>query len=543
MARKQMIEGGTKNRIREVGGRQIFEHGYDGTSVRGIMLEVGGEVGLFYYYYKTKDELFTDVLDHFFEPYRKDFEALAAEAKEKPYRALLRFFSYIKREVRAFRAKYEGNMHRTVRWAIREQTLTVIEPYIEDIIRTLMTCGAKPTMDPHTMAIFLAHGLGSCILHEDADWVDEATDDMRRTVNLIMGLSEEESRKMFEDADGKANTPAAVNGVLLAAGRTVGVDGTGAYVMAAGYEVTLGGTAENDAFLAGYSIGVNGAAQRDVFAAGQSITVNGTVGRDLYAAANTVTITGSVGGDVYISAENVVIGDGAEIGGRLHCNASALRSVPDGIADNAELYDKPESGDVNVNITVSEPSVGSIVLRKALSFAGVLLLAYVLLWLTPLWETVDRKYYGAPFGRYAKAFSIGFAVLAGVPLAAILLFISNVGVRLALIVLFLYAAAIIAAPVFLGFFLGALLWRGAMKKEPCYYAELAIGILVWRIAASVPGLSFAVGLVSVPLGLGVVTLLLGKGAAKPSPKAETACEESAASDPATLPEDSDSAEQ
>ena len=82
---------------------------------------------MFYYYYKTKDELFTDVLDHFFEPYRKDFEALAAEAKEKPYRALLRFFSYIKREVRAFRAKYEGNMHRTVRWAIREQTLTVID--------------------------------------------------------------------------------------------------------------------------------------------------------------------------------------------------------------------------------------------------------------------------------------------------------------------------------------------------------------------------------------------------------------------------------
>ena len=97
--------------------------------------------------------------------------------------------------------------------------------------------------------------------------------------------------------------------------------------------------------------------------------------------------------------------------------------------------------------------------------------------------------------------------------------------------------------MFLGFFLGALLWRGAMKKAPCYYAELAIGILVWRVAASVPGLSFAVSLVSVPLGLGVVTLLLGKGAAKPSPKAETACEESAASDPAALPEDSDSAEQ
>ena len=321
---------------------------------------------------------------------------------------------------------------------------------------------------------------------------------------------------------------AAVNGVLLAAGRTVGVNGTGAYVMAAGYEVTLGGTVENDAFLAGYSVGVSGTAQRDLFAAGQSITVNGTVGRDLYAAANTVTITGTVGGDMYISAESVVIGDGAKIGGRLHCNAGALRSVPDGIADSAELYDEPDSGDMGVSVAIpdDEPSVGSIVLRKAMSFAGVLLIAFVLLWLTPLWETVDEKYNGAPFGKYAKAFGIGFAVMVGVPLAAILLFISAVGVRLAFIVLFLYAAAFIAAPVFLGFFLGALLWRGAMKKAPCYYAELAIGLLIWRLAACVPGLSFVVGLVAAPLGLGVVTLLLGKGrrsaAAEQLPAAQTA---------------------
>lgn len=145
-------------------------------------------------------------------PTGRTLRRLVAEAKEKPYRALLRFFSYIKREVRAFRAKYEGNMHRTVRWAIREQTLTVIEPYIEDIIRTLMTCGAKPDDGPAHHGHFPRARPGERILHEDADWVDEATDDMRRTVNLIMGLSEEESRKMFEDADGKANAPAAMKG-------------------------------------------------------------------------------------------------------------------------------------------------------------------------------------------------------------------------------------------------------------------------------------------------------------------------------------------
>lgn len=198
MARKPKFEGGTKNRILEVASHMFFEKGFDGTSVRGIMSEVGGEIGLFYYYYKSKDDLFSNVLDNFFEPYRKDFEVIVEEANDKPYRALLRFFVYIKKGVREFRLKYADNMHRTVRWAIREQTLTLIEPYIEEIINILMKFGAEPRMDAKLTAVFLAHGVGSVILHEDADWVDSVTDEVRRTVNVIMGLDEETSKRMFE---------------------------------------------------------------------------------------------------------------------------------------------------------------------------------------------------------------------------------------------------------------------------------------------------------------------------------------------------------
>lgn len=131
MARKQMFEGGTKNRIIEVGNRLFFEKGFDGTGIREIMKEVGADVGAFYYYYKSKDELFEDVLNNFFAPYEVDFEKIASEAEQRPYRALLRFFEYVKLSTRKFRAKYDGHIHKTVRWAIREQTLTVLEPYIE----------------------------------------------------------------------------------------------------------------------------------------------------------------------------------------------------------------------------------------------------------------------------------------------------------------------------------------------------------------------------------------------------------------------------
>ena len=200
MARKQMFEGGTKNRIIEVGNRLFFEKGFDGTGIREIMKEVGADVGAFYYYYKSKDELFEDVLNNFFAPYEVDFEKIAGEAEQRPYRALLRFFEYVKLSTREFRAKYDGHIHKTVSWAIREQTLTVLEPYIERIINILISYGGRPTMNAHTMAIFLSHGVGSVILHEESDWVDSTTDDMRKTVNLIMGLDEDVSKKMFDNS-------------------------------------------------------------------------------------------------------------------------------------------------------------------------------------------------------------------------------------------------------------------------------------------------------------------------------------------------------
>lgn len=197
MARKSRFDSGTKNKMIEVGTKLFFENGFDGTSIRNIADEVGCEVGLFYYYYKSKDDLFSDILEHFFEPYKKDFQAIVDGIRENNDRALERFFKYMHVEVRDFRAKYGGNMHRTVRWAIREQALTVIEPYIEQIVDILVQNGANPPMQPRLTAVFLAHGVGSVILHEDADWVDEVTPQLRRTVNFVTGIPENKQKEMF----------------------------------------------------------------------------------------------------------------------------------------------------------------------------------------------------------------------------------------------------------------------------------------------------------------------------------------------------------
>lgn len=303
-----------------------------------------------------------------------------------------------------------------------------------------------------------------------------------------------------------------VKGILFEAGNTVSVGGSSEYAFVAGNMVSLSGSILRDAFVAGNSLSISGDCGRDMVAVAETLEVRGSIGRDLTAAGRSVVISGHVGGDVLLSAEQITVTDDAEIEGTLHYNASAAISAPAEILSRAEVYAETheDNGEAAAQAQPKSPSILSIARSCLFRFAGLLLIAYFLLWVTPLWEKLDDDYTGKSFGNYAKTAGIGFAVLAGLPLAAIILMITGVGLRAAFVLLPVYMAALLAAPVFLGFFVGALLWRKALKKTRNYWAELAIGLLVWAVLAAVPYVSAVLKLVSIVLGLGVFTRLLGK---------------------------------
>ncbi|WP_283610685.1 TetR/AcrR family transcriptional regulator [Faecalispora anaeroviscerum] len=65
MARKPVLEGGKRDEILDVAIQLFLENGYEGTSVRMILNHVGGEIGMFYHYFGSKQELFDKALEHF----------------------------------------------------------------------------------------------------------------------------------------------------------------------------------------------------------------------------------------------------------------------------------------------------------------------------------------------------------------------------------------------------------------------------------------------------------------------------------------------
>lgn len=134
-----------------------------------IQKKVGSEVGLFYYYFKDKDAVFEQALNLFFDGYRPEFDDVIAFGRRNPTRLMTDFLETLGRETVLFRQKYADKLHWTVRRAIREQTLEFIEPYLLQIVDILIFCGATPKVDREVAVMFLTHGVGSMILHNNRE--------------------------------------------------------------------------------------------------------------------------------------------------------------------------------------------------------------------------------------------------------------------------------------------------------------------------------------------------------------------------------------
>ncbi len=193
MGRKPGTESNKKEKILLAAQSCFMAQGFDGTSVRTIMRQAGAEIGLFYYYFKNKDDAFDQVLDRFFAGYEADFARIVQHGRRNPCRVMQDFFEYMERETAAFREKYTGNMHRTVRWAIREHTLTLIEPYLKQVVEIQSAYyGVQPPIAPPVAALYLTHGVGSAILHEDSETYFENRREIKRGISLLMGMPMEE---------------------------------------------------------------------------------------------------------------------------------------------------------------------------------------------------------------------------------------------------------------------------------------------------------------------------------------------------------------
>ena len=254
-------------------------------------------------------------------------------------------------------------------------------------------------------------------------------------------------------AGGQVELYSSVAGDVVVAGGQLNLEGNVlADVLAAGGQVWLRGTVGDDARLAGGSVRVLAKIRDDLVAAGGrvqtgpmtvvggsawmaggEVMVGGSIRQGLRASGGRVTVNGNVGGDVEIWAEQVEIGSSAVISGNLHYRSPQPVRIADGAIVQGEVVHTP------VEVQVA-PFVAGILLVCLGILLSVMVMAVVLYLAFP---GVADRCSDAIRSQPWVSLGIGLAVLAAMPLVAVLLLTTGIGALLALLLLAAYVVILL----------------------------------------------------------------------------------------------------
>jgi cytoskeletal protein CcmA (bactofilin family) len=226
-----------------------------------------------------------------------------------------------------------------------------------------------------------------------------------------------------------------------------------------------------------------------------SSDLDGRIGRDVLAFAEKLRINGNVQGDI-TTRSNLRLGSRSEVGGRIKVNArrppevlnEALRSRVQFTMDEREGPDYSKPG---------------YYWRQMLKFGAAFFFGLVFLLLLPgFYDDVQRQN-----KRYGPALGVGLITLFATPILAIVACITLVGMAIGLGGLLLWLVLMYSAQVAVGAWIGARL-LGESFETPARIGRLALGLLVVRIATSLPEVHSYIWFVIVVWGMGSITLAL-----------------------------------
>lgn len=99
-----------------------MENGYENTSVRMILNEVSGQVGMFYHYFSSKEELFEEAVKLYFRQYAEQFGNIVSDASLSLPAQIEQIFKLFETTSGTYLSmNTDNNFHWTAELAFREK--------------------------------------------------------------------------------------------------------------------------------------------------------------------------------------------------------------------------------------------------------------------------------------------------------------------------------------------------------------------------------------------------------------------------------------
>ena len=305
-----------------------------------------------------------------------------------------------------------------------------------------------------------------------------------------------------------------VNGDLLTFGRTVEVRGTvKGDLISFAQRTEVSGTVEGHIYTVSHTLDLEGQLGHSIYGLVQSLHIDdrGRVGEGIVVAVGDVSlegevkrsvdiltsgsadVNGSIGRDLTMVGRSLTLTNTARVGGNLSARVRQLKEVH--IADGATIGGKR---DIQVRVRENRLTHPRFYFHQAVWLAGAVLVGWLGLLLFPGFFQATTQLVGSGW----LSLGLGVGVLAGVPVAIVIIAVTLVGFPLSLMLLAVYLAAIYLAKVWVGAFLGRILLKPSGATKGDWLLGLLVGLLILTIVGFIPYLGGLVHLGVVCLGLG-----------------------------------------
>jgi cytoskeletal protein CcmA (bactofilin family) len=310
-----------------------------------------------------------------------------------------------------------------------------------------------------------------------------------------------------------------VNGDLMAFGQTVEVRGTvKGDLLSFAKRTIVTGTVEGRIFTMSQSLDLSGQLNHSLYGWAQSVRVDekahvgegvvagadevsieGDVKRGATLFAGNVDVSGNIGRELTMTGGTLTLTNTARVGGDLTARVHELRQVQ--IGDGAII-----GGKRNIERQVRENrfSRPKFYFYQAVWITAAILVGWLGVMLVPAFFQSATQAVGSGW----VSLGLGIGILAGAPLAMIVIAITLVGLPLSFLLLAAYLAAIYFSKIWVGAFLGRLLLKPTSASKGEWVLGLLVGLLILTVVGYIPYLGGLVRIGVVCLGVGAFALQL-----------------------------------
>jgi len=182
-----------KQELLDIAFRQFLRQGYEKTSIRSIVGEANGEIGMFYHYFSSKEEIFAAVLEQYNIAYVEKIKETIRKGREGSFWLLVEnILSDLEDSLAEYAGMNSGASDQEVLAKLHHKTLVSLKPVFSELIREYKNRGeiSPPNIDLGSLTDFLLYGISALIHNSNEDIKSEESKTARREAikELILRL-------------------------------------------------------------------------------------------------------------------------------------------------------------------------------------------------------------------------------------------------------------------------------------------------------------------------------------------------------------------